>query len=56
MKVVFWYLLVIDFLCWFIDERRKIRDILNSIKVNHEEALGFYMFHCLIILQILAVQ
>ena len=56
MKVVLWYLLVINFLCWFIDEWRKIRDILNSIKANHEETSGFYMLHCLIILQILAVQ
>ena len=29
---------------------------MNSIKANHEEASGFYMFTVLVILQILAVQ
>ena len=56
MKAVLWYLLVINFLFRFIDEWRKIWDILNSIKANHEEASGFYVSLFLIFLHILEVQ
>ena len=45
IKVVFWYLLVMKFLCWFIDG--ELFEIFRiSIKATHQEALDFYMFHC----------
>ena len=42
---MFWYLLVMNFLYWFIDGG--LFEIFRiSIKATHQETLDFYTFHC----------